>query len=410
MPLVIHPSSCCDICLDPYSNSSDRANSPHAIECGHIFCLGCLHSLNTETCPLCREPFDPDRAKKLHVGNSPRQESAEQPGDDAERGIVEQGVVHDHAGFLLHRMSLVSGEGTPEVEVAEVVSEVQEWLQSQPDDLNSNIPLRAALDSLQRYKALQHESEREKAECRRLRDQLRNSTLTTDEGSRTSRAMQDSLLSRIEEMENEHALELSRLQSQLQNLENLQPRHLIINTNTLSPRSNSLRRAMDLDTHMRTGYPIVFSLIVFCSIIELSISAWLTSRFTAYHNYFSLAERDRTRFLLFTSTWTTVFSGLYMFFSFYLPGSVLSSVASHFLFLFLTWAFWTAGATSITFALSGELNSNTKNIFAYPVQLNALQGFAWVTEALVTFALLAVVIRGILVIRRGDGLRGQLIA
>jgi hypothetical protein len=66
--------------------------------------------------------------------------------------------------------------------------------------------LRAALDSLQRYKALQLESERESAECRRLRDQLRNSTLTTDEGSRTSRAMQDSLLSRIEEMENEHAL------------------------------------------------------------------------------------------------------------------------------------------------------------------------------------------------------------
>jgi hypothetical protein len=163
--LVIHPSSCCDICLDPYSNSSDRANSPHAIECGHIFCLGCvhlgqlaprnnihllshvlrcLHSLNTETCPLCREPFDPDRAKKLHVGNSPRQESAEQPGDDAERGIVEQGVVHDHAGFLLHRMSLVSGEGTPEVEVAEVVSEVQEWLHFQPDDLNSVSPFYSA--------------------------------------------------------------------------------------------------------------------------------------------------------------------------------------------------------------------------------------------------------------------------
>lgn len=205
--LVIHPSSCCDICLDPYSNSSDRVHSPHAIECGHIFCLGCLRSLNKNTCPLCRDLFDPDRAKKLHVGDPPRQESAEQPGDDPERGIVKQGVVHDHAGFLLHRMSLVSGEGTPEVEVAVVVSEVHEWLQSQPDDLNSNMPLRAALDSLQRYKALQLESERESAECRRLRDQLRNSTLTTDEGSRTSRAMQDSLLSRIEEMENEHALD-----------------------------------------------------------------------------------------------------------------------------------------------------------------------------------------------------------
>ncbi|KAG1816394.1 uncharacterized protein BJ212DRAFT_1446934 [Suillus subaureus] len=165
---------------------------------------------------------------------------------------------------------------------------------------------------------------------------------------------------------------------------------------------------MDFGTHMRMGHPLVFSLIIFCSIIELSISAWLTSRFTARHNYFSLAERDRTCFLLFTSAWTIVFSSLYMCF-FYLPGTVLGSVISHIFSLFLTWIFWTAGATSITTALSGELNRNTPSVFAYPVQLNALQGFAWVTEALVTFALLAVLIRGIIAARRGDGIRGSLI-
>ncbi|KAG2126894.1 uncharacterized protein EDB93DRAFT_246243 [Suillus bovinus] len=199
MPLVAHPSSRCDVCLDPYSTSSDLGTSPHAIECGHIFCLRCLHSLTTSICPLCREFFDLDRAKKLHVGNPSEQINAEQ--DNAE-----QGVVNDRADFLLHRMSVVSGEGVPEVDVVEVVSEVQEWLQSQPDDPNSHIPLRAALDSLQRYKALQRESEYEKAECRRLRDQLRNSTLTTDRGSRTSRAMEDGLLARIEAMETERVL------------------------------------------------------------------------------------------------------------------------------------------------------------------------------------------------------------
>ncbi|KAG2034186.1 hypothetical protein BDR03DRAFT_870550, partial [Suillus americanus] len=68
--------------------------------------------------------------KKLHVGNPSERENAEP--DNAE-----QGVVYDHANFLLHRMSLVSGEGVPETDVAEVVSEVQEWLQSQPDDPNS---------------------------------------------------------------------------------------------------------------------------------------------------------------------------------------------------------------------------------------------------------------------------------
>ncbi|KAG0706611.1 hypothetical protein DFH29DRAFT_798037 [Suillus ampliporus] len=167
---------------------------------------------------------------------------------------------------------------------------------------------------------------------------------------------------------------------------------------------------MAFDTHMRRGHPIVFSMIIFFSIIELAISAWLTSRFNAHHNYFSLAERDRTRFLLFTSIWTIVFSSLYMFFFFSLPDHVLGSVASHIFFLFLTWIFWTAGAASITATLGGGLNCTTQSVFVYCGQLNALEGFAWVIWVLVTFAIFVVLIRGVLAARRGDGMRGPLIA
>ncbi|KAG2126895.1 uncharacterized protein EDB93DRAFT_246182 [Suillus bovinus] len=209
---------------------------------------------------------------------------------------------------------------------------------------------------------------------------------------------------------------MSQLRSQLQSLDNPRPRYLVINTNPLPPQQNSLPRRLNFGTHIRMGHlslfplhghrltpwiSVVFSLIIFCSIIELSISAWLTSRFVAYHNYFSLAERDRTCFLLFTSGWTIILSSVSMCFSSCPPGSVL----------FLTWIFWTAGATSITTALSGELihklvtssfNSLLTSYFpstqgvVYLVQLNALQGFAWVNEALVTFALLVVIIRSIL--------------
>ncbi|KAG1725660.1 hypothetical protein EDB19DRAFT_1754672 [Suillus lakei] len=56
--------------------------------------------------------------------------------------------------------------------------------------------LRAAVTSLQRYKALQDQSEREKAEYRRLRSQLRNNKRNADHDSKTSRAVE----------ENEHAL------------------------------------------------------------------------------------------------------------------------------------------------------------------------------------------------------------
>ncbi|KAG2065520.1 hypothetical protein BDR04DRAFT_164070 [Suillus decipiens] len=140
--LVVHPSSRCDICLDPYSTSSDVATSPHAIECGHIFCFGCLHSLNTSTCPLCREFFDSDRVKKLHVGNPLERGNAER--NNTEQDNTEHGVVRSHADVLLRRMSLVSGEGVPDVDVVEVVSEVQEWLQSRPDDTNSVSPFHSA--------------------------------------------------------------------------------------------------------------------------------------------------------------------------------------------------------------------------------------------------------------------------
>jgi hypothetical protein len=68
-----------------------------------------------------------------------------------------------------------------------------------------------------------------------------------------------------------------------------------------------------------------------------------------------------------------------------------------------------------------------QGVFVYCGQLNALEGFAWViwyvlliyvyhffvdilARILVTFAILVVLIRGIIAARRGDGMRGPLIA
>ncbi|KAF9002574.1 hypothetical protein BDQ17DRAFT_534656 [Cyathus striatus] len=64
--LIVHPSSNCDICLDPYSwETPDQ--TPHAIACGHVFCKTCLGSVSPTNCPFCRGRFDPTRVKKLHV-------------------------------------------------------------------------------------------------------------------------------------------------------------------------------------------------------------------------------------------------------------------------------------------------------------------------------------------------------
>ncbi|KAH8120033.1 hypothetical protein DFH11DRAFT_1557913 [Phellopilus nigrolimitatus] len=169
---------------------------------------------------------------------------------------------------------------------------------------------------------------------------------------------------------------------------------------------------IDYDRHVRRGHPVVFGLIVFFAIIEGAIASWLAARYSSHHNFPSTAVRDRNGFLAFTSWWTVLFGICYigLFLHSASTGSVLTSVGSHGLFLFVTWVFWTAGAASITAALGGGNNcSKIGFTLAYCNQLNALEGFAWVVWIFVTIALLVVLLRGCASTRRGDGLRGQLV-
>ncbi|KZP29336.1 hypothetical protein FIBSPDRAFT_917439 [Athelia psychrophila] len=167
---------------------------------------------------------------------------------------------------------------------------------------------------------------------------------------------------------------------------------------------------MGFDNHIRRGHPIVFGLLVFFSIVELAISAWLVTHFNKNHNNVSTTESNDARFLLFTSIWTTIFGLFYMgLFLHSASGSAATSILSHGIFLFFTWLFWTAGAAAITSELGGGLNCNHRGPYVYCGQLNALEGFAWVCWILTTFAIIVVAIRGFSAARRGDGLRGHLV-
>ncbi|KAI0066716.1 hypothetical protein BV25DRAFT_1820775 [Artomyces pyxidatus] len=167
---------------------------------------------------------------------------------------------------------------------------------------------------------------------------------------------------------------------------------------------------MALDNHVRRGHPIVFGLLTLFAIIELALSAWLTSRFRAHHNAPNNSILDRTHFILFTSSWTILFSILIgiLFWSFRSSGSIITSVASHSIVLFLTWVWWTAAAASITAALGGGHNCSKADL-VYCDQLNALEAFAWIEWALITIALFAVLFLGLRSLRRGNGYRGKLV-
>lgn len=166
-----------------------------------------------------------------------------------------------------------------------------------------------------------------------------------------------------------------------------------------------------MDHHVRRGHPIVFGVIICIALIELSISAWLTSKFDSHKNQRNATERDRTHFILFVSCWTVFVSLFYLalFQHSASTGSVLTSVASHAIFLTLAWIGWVAGAAAVTQMLGGGLNCSRQDTFVYCNQLNAMMGFAWVLAILVTFALVVVLVRGIASARRGDGYRGQLV-
>ncbi|KAJ6541530.1 hypothetical protein B0H19DRAFT_316853 [Mycena capillaripes] len=167
---------------------------------------------------------------------------------------------------------------------------------------------------------------------------------------------------------------------------------------------------MSMDTHVRRGHPITLGLIIFFGIIELSLSAWLTSQFNKHNDEVNLSERDRVRFTLFASTWTIVFSALFLIlFAHSANGSILTSVLAHLVFLGFTWIIWTAAAAAVTEMLGGGLNCKGQDFFAHCNQLNALEAFAWIEWILVTFAILVVIVRGISSSRRGNGYRGGLV-
>jgi len=135
--------------------------------------------------------------------------------------------------------------------------------------------------------------------------------------------------------------------------------------------------------------------MIFFGFIELSISAWLVSRFNANHNYVSTIERDRVRYLLFVSSWTIFFSFLFLilFLHSASTGSIMTGVGSHGIYLLFTWLFWSAGVAAITENLGGGLSCSNNRRFVYCNQLNALMAFAWIEWSLVTVAFAFVLVR-----------------
>ncbi|CDZ97870.1 Marvel domain [Phaffia rhodozyma] len=165
---------------------------------------------------------------------------------------------------------------------------------------------------------------------------------------------------------------------------------------------------MAVDTHVNRGHPILFGLLIVFTIIEGAISTWLVNTYNRHNNYPDGSIRDRSRFICFLSWWTLVFSIIFVALFQIKKDSILTSVASHGIWLILTWILWLAAAASITDALGGGLNCNEFD-GAHCGQLNALEGFAWVNWILMTVATAVAVALLVRSVRRGDRFTGALV-
>lgn len=128
---------------------------------------------------------------------------------------------------------------------------------------------------------------------------------------------------------------------------------------------------MAFDKHVRRGHPIVLSLLVFFGIIELAISAWLTSRFNKFHDNSSSTEKTRVEYTLFASCWTVVTSLFFGLLFFQSPTGALTSILVHIVWLVLSWIIWTAAAAAITQMLGGGMS----NPFSLQLSIHLTQTF-----------------------------------
>ncbi|BGP54705.1 hypothetical protein JCM8202_003212 [Rhodotorula sphaerocarpa] len=164
----------------------------------------------------------------------------------------------------------------------------------------------------------------------------------------------------------------------------------------------------NVDAHVKRGHIISFSLLTVFSCIAWIIAAALVSYWNGSSSYPSGSEGVRIRFLLFVGLWTFIFSLVYIVGFLVAASSFIFSIASHVVFLFITWVFWLSGTAAFASSLGGSLDCSYYT-GPYCTQQNALEAFGWICFILTTFMLVGAIMVGAKSARSGNGFGGSLI-
>lgn len=145
--LSLGSGSVCDVCLEPFGRNQ---KAPCSIQCGHVFCVECVHSLIDHgtaahsillsysclnhiarpTCPLCRVHFEARSVIKLHIDVDSARSSPSSASQAIPTGAAEQ-----EARRLQEAIASVANEGTTEPRLRQLIAECKTFLSSQPRHL-----------------------------------------------------------------------------------------------------------------------------------------------------------------------------------------------------------------------------------------------------------------------------------
>lgn len=175
---VLHPSSRCDVCLEPFDWETDMA--PYAIPCGHVFCKTCLESVTPPKCPMCRKNFSLNVMKKLHVDRP-------------------EGVEDPRESDLLHRVVMVFDAG--EEQRLELMAEIDTWLANKQPDAAQ--PLRKAREAVDKYREFKEMGIEGKREVSLLKRDLREKERVMEAEKERTAAIEMNLIERSRELQSQ---------------------------------------------------------------------------------------------------------------------------------------------------------------------------------------------------------------
>ncbi|KAK0517969.1 hypothetical protein OC834_004725 [Tilletia horrida] len=156
----------------------------------------------------------------------------------------------------------------------------------------------------------------------------------------------------------------------------------------------------DYSDHVRRGHPISFILLAFWAFIIAVIASALTSDYHKNPLNGDQTIKDRVHFMVFTGWWTFVFSIAYLLLFLRGIGGVVTSIAGHGIWLFLTWVFMIAGSAALAdWTPAGSCAA------PYCNSLKALQAFGWIATIQITAMLVVIGVIGGGAFRGGRGLK-----